>query len=119
MSLPLVFHPDVYDEVDQAYCWYEQQRAGLGDDFLAAFDEVYRRLQQTPNDPNVYYEVALIGLRAGRPHEALHWFQNALQVDPNHAATHRALSGYYHEMGNPILSAQHRAIARQLGAPTR
>ena len=56
MSLPLVFHPDVYDEVDQAYCWYEQQRAGLGDDFLAAFDEVYRRLQQTPKVHQVIYQ---------------------------------------------------------------
>ena len=25
MSSPLVFHPDVYDEVDQAYRWYEQR----------------------------------------------------------------------------------------------
>jgi hypothetical protein len=35
MSLPVVFHPDVQGEIDKAYRWYEQQRAGLGDDFLA------------------------------------------------------------------------------------
>ena len=37
MSLPLRFHPAVRSETDSAYRWYEQQRAGLGTEFL---DEV-------------------------------------------------------------------------------
>ncbi len=48
MSFPLVFHPDVQAEVDDAYQWYEQQRAGLGDEFLEALETVYQRLQATP-----------------------------------------------------------------------
>jgi hypothetical protein len=48
MSFPLVFHPDVQGEVDDAYRWYEQQQAGLGDDFLAALDDVYAGLQSAP-----------------------------------------------------------------------
>src|SRR3954469_8710254 len=48
MNLPLAFHPDVKGEIDEAYRWYEQQSAGLGDDFLAALDEVFARLQQLP-----------------------------------------------------------------------
>ncbi len=48
MSLPLVFHPDVQPEVDDAYRWYEQQRSGLGDDFLAAVEEVFDRLRRIP-----------------------------------------------------------------------
>jgi hypothetical protein len=48
MSLPLVFHPDVRGEIDDAYRWYEQQRAGLGDDFLAALEEVFRRIERIP-----------------------------------------------------------------------
>ena len=55
MSLPLVFHPDVHDEVAEAYHWYEQQRAGLGDDFLAALEDVYQQLQQTPEAHQVIY----------------------------------------------------------------
>jgi len=55
MSLPLVFHPDVHDEVDEAYRWYEQQRAGLGDDFLAAIEEVFDRLQRMPEIHQVIY----------------------------------------------------------------
>lgn len=38
MSHPLVFHPDVQDEVGEAHDWYERQRIGLGDDFLRALD---------------------------------------------------------------------------------
>lgn len=48
MSLPLVFHPDVRGEIDAAYRWYKRKRTGLGDDFLAALDEVFRRLEQLP-----------------------------------------------------------------------
>jgi plasmid stabilization system protein ParE len=55
MSLPLVFHPAVHGEIDQAYRWYEQQQPGLGPDFLAALDEVFRRLQQTPEAHQAIY----------------------------------------------------------------
>lgn len=48
MNFPLVFHPDVQGEVDEAYRWYEQQRTGLGDDLLAALDAVLLRLQTMP-----------------------------------------------------------------------
>ena len=56
MSLPLVFHPEVQAEVDDAYRWYEQQRPGLGDDFLAALEVVYRRLEQTPKMHQMIYQ---------------------------------------------------------------
>src|SRR5262249_22624496 len=49
------------------------------------------QLQETPNDPAVSYEIAVIALRAGRPNEALRWLQNALEVGPDHIPTHRAL----------------------------
>jgi plasmid stabilization system protein ParE len=55
MSLPLVFHPDVQPELNDAYRWYEQQRAGLGQDFLTALDEVFARLQQTPEAHQLIY----------------------------------------------------------------
>jgi plasmid stabilization system protein ParE len=63
MSLPPVFHPDVQGEVDEAYSWYEQQRPGLGDDFLAALEDVYNRLQQTPEAHQVIY----LDVRRGLP----------------------------------------------------
>ncbi len=56
MSLPLVFHPAVHPEVEAAYRWYEQQRAGLGDDLLAELEAVYHRLEQTPQMHQVIYK---------------------------------------------------------------
>jgi plasmid stabilization system protein ParE len=55
MSLPVVFHPDVQGEIDASYRWYEQQQFGLGDDFLAALDEVFRRIEQTPEAHQVIF----------------------------------------------------------------
>ncbi len=48
MTRPLAFHPDVADEVDDAYRWYESRRPKLGDEFLAAVEAVYRGLASTP-----------------------------------------------------------------------
>ncbi len=55
MNLPLVFHPEVHGEVQQAYRWYEQRRTGLGDDFLAGVEEVFERLRQTPEVHQLIY----------------------------------------------------------------
>lgn len=56
MNLPLVFHPDVPDEIDDAYQSYEQQLPGLGQDFLTALDELFNRLRQTPEAHQVIYK---------------------------------------------------------------
>ena len=36
---PLRFHVRVQQEVNEAVHWYEDQRAGLGDDFFAKFSD--------------------------------------------------------------------------------
>ena len=56
MSFSLAFHPDVYADVDDAFRWYEQLRIGLGDEFLAALEIVYHRLEQTPLMHQVIYQ---------------------------------------------------------------
>jgi plasmid stabilization system protein ParE len=56
MNFPLVFHPDVQQEVEEAHDWYEQQRAGLGGDFLAELEKVYQALQLTPQRHQVIYQ---------------------------------------------------------------
>jgi toxin ParE1/3/4 len=48
MSLPLVFHPLVQLDINDAYRYYESKRTGLGDDFLAAVEEVLRRIANNP-----------------------------------------------------------------------
>ena len=53
MNWLLVFHPDVEDEVREAYRWYENRQTGLGDDFLTALETVYGALRATPEQHQV------------------------------------------------------------------
>jgi plasmid stabilization system protein ParE len=53
MSWDLAFHPDVEEEVREAYQWYEGRQAGLGDDFLAALEAAYARFQATPEQHQI------------------------------------------------------------------
>jgi tetratricopeptide (TPR) repeat protein len=93
----------------------EQERIRkIEDDMQRIRAIVNGRLQQTPDDPALHYDVAMIALRSGLPREVHRWLQSALQADPNHLPTHRALATYYREMGEPILSARHRSIAQRL-----
>jgi plasmid stabilization system protein ParE len=48
MSLPLVFRPAAQAEFDEAAAWYEAQRPGLGDDFVAEVQHVLDTIAQHP-----------------------------------------------------------------------
>ena|SRR6266478_8093821 len=48
MSLPLEYHASVTDDIDAAFAWYEEQREGLGDDFLARLRELLDSIQENP-----------------------------------------------------------------------
>jgi plasmid stabilization system protein ParE len=48
MSFVLIFRPEVREELDEAYHWYETQQAGLGDNFLDCIDEMLNRIRQMP-----------------------------------------------------------------------
>jgi hypothetical protein len=67
--------------------------------------------EKTPRDPEPHYQVGMVALRAGATAEALRWFNTALQEDPNHAPTHRALKEYYESVGDFRRAAEHRVLA--------
>ncbi|YAF96981.1 MAG: type II toxin-antitoxin system RelE/ParE family toxin [Nodularia sp. CChRGM 3473] len=48
MNYVLVFRPEVLEELDDAYTWYENQQAGLGDEFLDCVDEILKKICQMP-----------------------------------------------------------------------
>lgn len=48
MSHSLIFHPEVQGEIKDAFRWYEQQRPGLGVDFVRALEDVFLRISNTP-----------------------------------------------------------------------
>lgn len=48
MTLPLVFRPEVRDEINEACKWYDQRLRNLGDRFLAAVELALESIQANP-----------------------------------------------------------------------
>jgi plasmid stabilization system protein ParE len=58
MNYVLVFRPEVREELNEAYNWYENQQTGLGDDFLNCIDDILNRICQMPESyPIVYRDI--------------------------------------------------------------
>ncbi|OCQ88838.1 recombinase [Nostoc sp. MBR 210] len=55
MDYALVFRLEVREELDEAYSWYENQQAGLGDEFLECVDDLLNRICQMPESYAVVY----------------------------------------------------------------
>lgn len=58
MSNQLVFHASVRDDVDRAYRWYQRERAGLGDEFLAIVEESLEFIRLNPTTYGVVHRGA-------------------------------------------------------------
>jgi tetratricopeptide (TPR) repeat protein len=69
------------------------------------------KMQHTPHDPALHYELGVIAMRAGAVEEGLRWLHSALEENPNHAATHKALMEYYLKIGDFGRAEQHRQKA--------
>lgn len=48
MSLPVVFLPEAEDDIVAACAWYDEQRAGLGDQFLEALHTTVDQIRDHP-----------------------------------------------------------------------
>ena len=48
MARQVVFRPEAEDEVLEAFEWYENRRAGLGNEFAQAVDEIITRIIENP-----------------------------------------------------------------------
>ena len=44
----ILFHPDVFSEVKEAYDWYENQAYGLGDDFMSELEAAFQTVSELP-----------------------------------------------------------------------
>lgn len=49
MSLPLIITPEAEDDLAEAKAWYNQQRPGLGEEFVLCVEEGFDRIQRMPN----------------------------------------------------------------------
>ncbi|MGB3205727.1 MAG: type II toxin-antitoxin system RelE/ParE family toxin [Crinalium sp.] len=58
MNYALVFRPEVREELNEAYTWYESQQSGLGDEFVDCIDERLNQICLMPESyPVVYRDV--------------------------------------------------------------
>jgi len=64
MTLSVVLRPEAQSDLLSARDWYEEQRIGLGDDFIGAAEEVFLRIAETPE----LYAAALKGVRRTKLH---------------------------------------------------
>ncbi|MFN6571908.1 type II toxin-antitoxin system RelE/ParE family toxin [Dendronalium sp. ChiSLP03b] len=55
MNYVLVFRPEVQEELNETYSWYESQKPGLGDEFLDCVDETVNRISQMPESYVIAY----------------------------------------------------------------
>ena len=46
MALPVVFRRQVGRDLASAYGWYEEQRSGLGEEFLRAADASFEAIEE-------------------------------------------------------------------------
>jgi plasmid stabilization system protein ParE len=56
MNYALTFRAEARDELEEAYNWYEDQEAKLGEDFLDRVDHVLDRIEQRPESYMVVFQ---------------------------------------------------------------
>lgn len=54
--LPLIIGAEAEADLAHAYSWYDEQRLGLGDEFLAAVEACFDSLQRSPQSHAVVME---------------------------------------------------------------
>ena len=55
----LDFHPGVFDELNEAYHWYQAQKKDLGERFFQDLDDAFKQIQTTPK----FWPLADFGMR--------------------------------------------------------
>jgi tetratricopeptide (TPR) repeat protein len=84
------------------------------------YNEIIRdRMQRSPHDPDLHYELGMIAFRSGSPKEGLRWLESALREDPRHAPTHRGMALYYQKAGQAGRAARHLEQARASESETK
>lgn len=51
---PVIIHSEAIEELDGTIAYYEDQKAGLGLDFLVEVEQAFGRIQQNPDLGSVY-----------------------------------------------------------------
>src|SRR5438132_1514718 len=63
-------------------------------------EELRKQIARQPDSVPLRFEAGNLCLSLGRDEEAGRWFRSLLQLDPQHAPTHRLLADYFHRLGD-------------------
>jgi tetratricopeptide (TPR) repeat protein len=77
-------------------------------------ENLMARVDQSPNNVELRYEIGATLMQYGQLPAALAWFHSALQLAPHHRPTHQALAECYSRQGNHEAAAEHRRMAESL-----
>lgn len=74
--------------------------------------DIAQALLATPNNADLRYEAGKALVEEGFKQEGLRWWMQALDIDPRHRDTHRALAQFYKDEGNMAAYQQHLALSQ-------
>jgi tetratricopeptide (TPR) repeat protein len=103
-----------------AQCLKELGRDAQARDELAKFHSIEadwkalheirtRKISLSPFDPELRYQGGILLLRLGESKEGVEWLERALDLDPKHDASRKALVEYYQRIGDSRSAAKYRA----------
>ena len=68
MVAELVIAPEAAEDIAQAYAWYEQQRVGLGEEFMACVEVCFQAIARAPEIHPIVHEAYRRGLMRRFPY---------------------------------------------------
>ena len=76
MAAELIVAPEAEQDLAEAYAWYEDQRAGLGEEFLGCVDASIEAILRTPEMYTVIHESYRRALVRRFPYTVFYEFEN-------------------------------------------
>jgi Tfp pilus assembly protein PilF len=73
---------------------------------------IQEEAEKPTNNPDNLNEIGVQFLRSGNGRVGVYWLRRALQIDPTHQPTHKALAEYYEGKGEKEKAAEHRRQLR-------
>lgn len=76
MNVELIITSEAEQDVAEAYAWYENQRPGLGEEFLRCVDACVQAMCRTPEMNTTVYESYRRGLVRRFPYAVFYEYEN-------------------------------------------
>lgn len=96
------------DEAEQQFEHYAELS-----DVLPRLEELRRDVSETPDSPELRFELGRLVLQHLSRDEGVVWLQSVFYYEPGHVDAHRALADYYRRIGDTETARAHERLAEQ------